>query len=366
MNGARGALLAFAIGGLLVAVVVALRLDPPAQGPTGSLPDPSPSASATATPTASPSATPAASPTATTAPQRVFISRLGYAITLAPPWRQASCPAPDPLRTALPLIDHFTSAPAHDEQLGHVGSGPNDRIEVMVQANPGRLSPAEFARASPMPGPVPAQSSVTPEAVTFAGRPAAQVSFPEFPFAYFLLVADGDRMFTIAARVGGSTRQDLQPLLAVIRTFRFATASEVVPSATPVPAGGATPQALATALANAFQQKDAAALERLLSSCVSQGVEQGGGSAISRERFIASVRTQLASGLTVTVDPATVVNDGRFGPGVATVRSRWNAQPPMSVGAVPTPGPNTQNVALMLAPTTGGYYWLGTILLRPD
>lgn len=352
---------------LLAALVVGTALltrptDVAAPIPSGS-PAVVPSASATSASSASPTASP--TPTA----QRLYISRLGYTLTLAPPWRPASCPAPDSTRTTLPLVEQFTSASAMDEELGHVGTGPNDRIEVFVQANPQRLSPAEFARASPLPGPVPAQSGATPESVTFAGRPAAQLSFPDFPFAYFVFVGDGDRMFVISARLSTSSpSQDLQPILGVVRTFRFATPSELaaVPSATPIPAGGTTPQALAAILATAFQQKDTAILERLLSPCVSQGVEQGGGSAITRERFIASLRTQFASGLTVTVDPTTVVVDGRFGPGVATVRSRWNAQPPMSVRAVPSPGQTTQNVALMLAPTAGGYYWLGTVLLQPS
>lgn len=325
-----------------------------------------PTAAGTSAGPASPTASP--TPTPTPQPQSLYISRLGYALTLTPPWRPASCPAPDSTRTTLPLAEQFTSASAMDEELGHVGSGPNDRIEVFVQANPQRLSPAEFARVTPLPGPVPARSSPAPESVSFAGRPAAQLSFPDFPFAYFVFVGDGDRMFLISARLSTSSPSpDLQPILRVIRTFRFATPSELaaVPSATLIPAGGATPQALAAVLAAAFQQRDTATLERLLSPCVSQGVEQGGGSAITRERLIASLRTQFASGLTVTVDPSTVVVDGQFGPGVATVRSRWNAQPPMSVRAVPSPGQTTQSVALMLGPTAGGYYWLGTILLQP-
>jgi len=333
------------------------------------IPSRSPAVAPAATATSAGAANPTASPTPTPQPQGLYISRLGYTLTLTPPWRPASCPALDSTRTTLPFVEQFTSASAMDEELGHVGTGPNDRIEVFVQANPQRLSPAEFARVSRLPGPVPTQSSPAPESLTFAGRPAAQLSFPDFPFAYFLFVGDGDRMFVIAARLSTSSPSaDLQPILAVVRTFRFATPSELaaVPGATPIPAGSATPEALAGILTTAFQQKDAATLERLLSPCVSQGVEQGGGSAITRERFIASLRIQFASGLTVTVDPTTVVVDGRFGPGVATVRSRWNAQPPMSVRAVASPGQTTRNVALMLAPTAGGYYWLGTILLQPS
>lgn len=332
-------------------------------------PSPSPTPTATATATSSPPASPTASPSPSPSPQGLYISkRLGYALVLSPPWRMASCPASDPTRTALPLVEQFTNVSVMDEELGHIGA-PNDRIEVYVFANPQQLSPVEFARSEPLPGPVPGGSTLTPESLTFAGRPAAQLSFPDDPFNYFLFVAEGDRMFTIAAKLSSSSPPpDLQPLLRVVRTFRFATAVEVaaIPDATPLPAGGATPQALAGVLATAFQQKDTATLERLLSSCVSQGVQNGGGSAITRERFIASLRTQFANGLTVTVDTSSVSVDGRSGAGIATVRSRWSAQPPMSVGPAPSPGQTTQNVALMLAPTASGYYWLGTILLPPD
>jgi hypothetical protein len=348
----------------IVAVAGAIVLRPPADLAT---PSPSPTPASTPNATATATSGPAASPTASPSPQGLYVSkRLGYALVLSPPWRMASCPALDPTRTALPLVEHFTNVPVMDEELGHAGT-PNDRIEVFIQANPQRLSPVDFARSNPLPGPLPA-GSPAPESVTFAGRPAAQVSFPDFPFAYFLLIADGDRMFTIAARLSTSSPSpDLQAILSVVRTFRFATAAEVaaVPDPTPIAAGGTTPQALAGVLATAFQQKDIATLERLLSSCVSQGVQNGGGSAITRDRFIASLRTQFANGLTVTVDMSTVTVDGRFGPGVGTVRSRWSAQPPMGVGPAASPGQSTQNVALMLAPTAGGYYWLGTILLPP-
>jgi hypothetical protein len=356
------ALIALAV----IAVIVVLR--PPADLATPS-PSPSPTAAPTATATATATATPAASPSPSPSPtpQGLYVSkRLGYALTLTPPWRRASCPALDQTRTALPIVEHFTNVSAMDEEIGHIGT-PNDRIEVFAFANPQRLSAVDFAKSNPLPGPVPAGSSPQPESVTFAGRPAAQLSFPDW-FVYFLFVPDSDRMFTIAARAGASSRSpDLQAILPVVRTFRFVGAAETaaLPEPTPFPVGGPTPQALAATLAAAFRQKDVATLERLLSPCVSQGVQNGGGSAITRERFIASLRTQFAAGLTVTVDTSTARTEPRYGPGMAAVRSRWNAQPPMSVGAAPSPGQTTQNVDLWLAPTPGGFYWHGTILLPP-
>lgn len=291
--------------------------------------------------------------------------RLGYALQLTPPWRLASCPYVDPMRTTLPIVEHFTNVSSLEEELGHIGAGPNDRVEVYAFPNPERRSAAEFARSEPLPGPIPGGDTPAPEEVTFAGRPAAQLTFRDYPYTYHLLVPDGDRMLVLVARVGGSST-DLSPLLAVIRTFRFLSPAETaaLPEPTPVPAGGATPQALAGVLATAFQQKDIATLERLLSPCVQQGVQNGGGSAITRDSFIAGLRTQLAKGLSVTVDTGTVTTDG-FGPGMATVRSRWNAQPPMSPQSPPPVSGQTQNVSLLLAPTTGGFYWSGTILLPP-
>lgn len=291
--------------------------------------------------------------------------RLGYALDLTPPWRVASCPFADPTRTTLPIVEQFTNVSSLVEELGHVGAGPNDRIEVYAFPNPERHSAAEFARSERLPGPVPGGDEPALEGVTFAGRAAAQATYADYPYTYHLLVPDGERMLVIVARLAG-TATDISPLLAVIRTFRFLSPAETaaLPAATPMPAGGATPQALAGALATAFQQKDIAALGRLLSPCVMQGVQNGGGSAITRDSFIAGLRTQFANGLTVTVDTSTVTTDG-FGPGTATVRSRWNAPPPMSPQSPPPVSGQTQNVSLLLQPTAGGFYWSGTILLPP-
>jgi hypothetical protein len=280
----------------------------------------------------------------------------------------ASCPYVDPTRTTGTFGERFTNVSALDEEIGHFGS-PNDRIEIFSQPNPQGLSPVEFARSNPIPGPVPAGSRPAPESVTFAGRPAAQLSFPEYPWAYFLWVGDRDRMLIIDARVSTSTRSaDIQTVLRVVRTFRFAGPGEIAaaPQPTPFPAGAPTPQALADLLATAFRQKDVATLERLLAPCVSQSVQNGGGSSITRDRFISSLRDQFANGLIVTVDPATLDLNERYGPGTGVVRSRWNAQPPMSVRTPPpSPGQTTQDVGLILSPTSGGHYWSGTTLLRP-
>jgi hypothetical protein len=288
--------------------------------------------------------------------------KLGYALELPPQWHQAICGNSDPVETRLPVVEQVTSAGPMEEFIGHVGS-PNDRVEVYVLDNPRGFPPMEFASGPNI------VVTGTPRSVTFAGRPAAQVetSSPSGEsLAYY--VADGDRMYAVLYRTDRSPsdpKPDLAAMQAIVRSFRFLSASErqTLPDPTPIPAAAPTAPALAGMLANAFQQKDAAALERLLGPCVSLGVQSGGGSRITRPLFVAGLRTQFASGLTVTVD----TNATRIGPfdgvEVTYVRSRWNATPPSDLRPPPSPSQTTQNVDLMLAPTRGGFYWKGTLLV---
>jgi hypothetical protein len=117
-------------------------------------------------------------------------------------------------------------------------------------------------------------------------------------------------------------------------------------------------------LKTAFEQRDVAALERVLGPCVSQGVVPGGGSSEPRERFIAELRQQLAAGVVVTVDTSAVLT-ATTGDPYSYVWSRWNAFPPGGGAAPGSPSPQTYNVQLILHQASGGgFYWSGTLLVH--
>jgi hypothetical protein len=262
---------AVAIPGAVVIVAV-LSLCAP-RGEPASAPSPSAAGASPTLAAASPTATASPSPT----PQGLYLSKkLGYALDLGPTWHPAICGSSDPGKASLPATEQFTSAGPLEEYIGHVGSA-NDRVEVTVQDNPQRLSPMAFA-ARPE-----AVVTGTPRSVTFVGRPAAEVDSSGMGGERFAVyVADGDRMYAVlyrAERPASAPRPDLATMMRIIRSFRFVSAADLqaLPDPTPIPAAAPTTQALAVLLATAFQQKDPAALERLLAPCVNYGVQNGGG-----------------------------------------------------------------------------------------
>ena len=321
-----------------------------------------------ATPSPSPASRPSPTPTATSSPsptpQGLYMSKkLGYALELPPPWHKAICGDLDPVADQTPAVtevrEQFTSAGPLEEFIGHVGGG-NDRIVVSLQENAQRRSMLEIARGANSP------SSV--KEVTFAGRPAVEAS-QTIPggdqLVYFIFIADGDRFYRVGFQAFGpsSTPADLPTMQRIVRSFRFLSAAErqALPDPTPIPAAAPTAQALAGMLKTAFEQKDVAALERLLGPCVSEGFEGGGISSVTRQKFVADLRTQFANGLTVTVDTNAIRSEASFW-GTA-VRSQWNALPPNELRPPPTPG-QARSVDLIMGQTSGGFYWRGTLVTR--
>jgi hypothetical protein len=352
--------------GLLVVAVVVLAVlatrAPDVAAPSPSPSSPSPTLTATATGTAAPTALPSPSPT----PQGLYTSKkLGYALELTPPWHKAICGDIDPVADQTPAVqqvsEQFTSAGPMEELIGDVGSA-NDRIDVALIENPERRSMRDIDQAVFF-GP-----STSVKDVTFAGRPAVEVSNSS-PGGeqLFYFVADGDRYYRIGYqtfRPASEPPPDLPTMQRIVRSFRFLSDAErqALPDPTPIPAAAATPQALAGLLKTAFDRKDVAALEHLLGPCVSQGFEQAGVGRVTREKFVADLRTQFANGLVVTVDTNAVqIEASIWG---TWVRSRWNALPPSGLRPPATPGQETRTVELVMGRTTGGYYWRGTIVTR--
>jgi hypothetical protein len=347
-----------AIGaGLLVgAIVVAALLIARTQLVAAPSPSPTPAATATAT-------TPATSVAASASPrpQGIYLSKkLGYALELPEAWHKAICGDIDPAADQTPAVtqisEQFTSAGPLEEFIGDVG-GPNDRVLVSLEENPQRRSMSEIAGAAVSP------SSV--KEVTFAGRPAVEVRSGEDVLFYF--IADGDRYYRVGYqtyRPSSAPAPDHPTMQRIVSSFRFLAAAErqALPDPTPIPAAAPTAQALAGMLKTAFEQKDAATLERMLGACVSEGFESAGASVVTRQKFIADLRAQLANGLVVTVDTSTVRTEPGFWS--TAVRSRWNSLPPNQLRPPPTPGQSLQNVDLVMGRAPGGFYWRGTLVVR--
>jgi hypothetical protein len=353
----RRAPLALAVTFIALAVVLAaVSLRPPSDIASPS-PSPSPSASPTATATASAAPTATATPSPSPTPQGLYLSkRLGFALTLPPPWRKAGCGNTDPGRTEPPYVEQFTSAPVMEEHIGHAGSG-NDRVEVLLDNNPDGLTPTQFAQRRFRNDPI------TP--VTFAGRPAVEVRTTRFGDVLTYIFAEGDRIYAVSALSKTSAAPDIQTMLAILRSFRLLSSAErlQLPDPAPIPAAAPTAEALAGMLKTAFERKDMAVLERVLGPCISQGVVPGGGASEPRERFVAELRQQLAAGLAVTVDTSSIATVTR-GPTYTYVWSKWNAFPPGGGAPPESPRPQTFNVQLIFGETQGGFYWSGTLLVH--
>jgi hypothetical protein len=356
----RRALLAFAVTVASLAVVLAaVLLRPP---PEVASPSPSPSPTATASPSPTATASPTASPSPS--PQGLYTSKkLGFALELPPPWHKAICGNVDSVEDGFPgvayVTEQFTSAGPMEEGGGHIG-GSNDRVAVLVEANPQGRTLRQVAEAA-FSGP-----NTTITDVTFAGRPAIEVDRPGEVLFYF--VADGDRTVRVGymTRPASEPRADTATMQRIVRSFRFLSAAErqALPDPTPIPAAAPTAQALASLLKTAMEGKDVAALERLLGPCVSVGAQNGGVSGLARQRYVSQLRAQFAAGLTVTVDASAIKTEESFYG--TTVRSRWNAVPAGELAMPPTPGPRTYDVELVLGRTRDGFFWRGTLVsFRP-
>lgn len=355
--------LSVALAGLALVLGILLLRAPTAvvtlsPSPTASL---APSPTGTTSPTASPSPSPSPSPPAA---QGLYLSKkLGYALELPPQWHKAICGDLDSVADQTPTVqevsEQFTSAGPMEEVIGDIGS-PNDRVAVAVIENPEGRSMREIAQA--------VSSSTSVKDVTFAGRPAVELSDSRpGGEVLFYFVAEGDRYYRIgyqAFRPTSAPPPDLPTMQLIVRSFRFLSPAErqSLPDPTPIPAGAATPQALAALLETAFDQKDVAALERLLGPCVSQGFQAAGVGRVTRQKFVADLRTQFANGLVVTVDTNAVQTEASIWG--TWVQSRWNALPPSGLEPPSTPGQETGTVDLVMGRTTGGYYWRGTIVMR--
>jgi hypothetical protein len=307
------------VAAILVLVVVVPRgANAPAASPT---PTPSPTVTATATSTVAASPTATVSPSATAATGRYVSVALAYSIETPPPWRRSVCTSGSFTQDGVFYAnDVFVAVTAVDETGSDTGV-PYPTVRVAVEGNPRGLSPRQWAEEGRTVG---SGAGQVIEDATYAGRPAAKMSYPGTPLITYF-VANGPRMFVVVPSPGPTPIDagTQQTMVRIVESFRFLSDAELAAArtASPAPLAPRSPEALADAIAAAFAAKNADAMTDLLAPCVTTAAEQAGASFVSRERYVRDLRTAFASGLVVTVRPRPF--EGDRASGALTVGSTW-------------------------------------------
>ena len=311
--------------GLVVAIAVIVYVV--AASRQVAVPLPSPTATETASPTPSPALTPLPTPSPTPSPSpasaRYVSAELGYSIELVSPWHRSACsPGSFTQQGTFFANDVFVPVSVRDETGSDTGVAYGN-VRVAVEDNPQKLTPRQWAEQGKTVGSTAGEKI---EDVTYAGRPAARKSLATTPLAIYV-VANGTRMYVVAPSPG-STPIDAamqQTMVTIVDSFRFLTDAELaaaraVPTPTPLPPR--SPEMLADVLASAFANRDASVFPDLLTPCVTMGVESGGASFVSREKYVDDLRTAFTSALlSVSVQARPFTGDRASG--ALTIASTW-------------------------------------------
>lgn len=337
----------------LAAILIAVT----ACGPTAIAPTPSPTASSAAS-----SPTPTPSPAATTAPPSPTAARyanavLGYAATLPPPWRVSGCLSRVENTTEQTYLgqDVVTwHSVAEEQDLGvSGGTGATGAfawvITIQVQVSTQSSSDYAAVRVGGIGG------KSDPD--TIGGQPAARVvDGSGNAVAYY--VANGGRMYSLQLTSTSDPRPTvLSPTTfdAIAHSISFTTpTARPTPTADPVPT--AAVEALADAVAAAFAASDADRLHDLMTPVCwfNAGFNQSEGSAASRDKVAASLRTSFSQGLKVAVEPRPIMTKPPM-PGSFWIWSTWSAY-----GTPPRTTPQS-NVQLVFDQIDGRWYWIGAL-----
>jgi len=322
-------------------------------GPAAVTPSPSPSASVAVT---SPTPTPSPAPT-TAAPSptagRFANAVLGYTAALPPPWRVSACLSRIENTTEQTYLgqDVLTwHSVAEEQDLGvSGGTGPTGAFAwvITVEVQVSGQTAADFATARA------GGSGGRSDPDTIGGRPAARVADGSGnTIAYY--VANGGRMYSIQIVSTGDPRPaQLSPATfdAIAHSVSFTTpTARPTPTTEPVPT--AAVEAVADAVAAAFAASDADRLHDLMTPVCwfNSGVNQSEGSAASRDKLAAGLRTSFSQGLKVTVEPRPIMTKPPM-PGSFWVWSTWSAY-----GTTPK-----SNVQLVFDQIDGRWYWIGAL-----
>lgn len=295
------------------------------------------------------SPTPAPSASASPDIGRFLNAVSGYSIELTPPWRRSGCfssaagTAPD-----AHSVDTFVTVSAYDEESGHTGL-PHDHIEVHAQPNPDRLTARQWHDAGRSFGQF---ADDRFSETTLGGEPALRITGGDRDRH---LAAHAGLMFEVSS-VGRRGENTAEQRSAVIATFRFLTADELAAARawpTPSPAPSRTAEQVANALADGFTRKDRAVLASVTQPhCVTIAVAQGGGSAMSWEKYLDQLESRFARGLTVDVRRGSIGPAQFFQDGTLALQSTWRE-----------PGQQDVEVDLLISPErTDRWSWRGVLL----
>jgi hypothetical protein len=304
------------------------------------------------TPSPSPSETPSASPSPSRSPATYTNATLGYGITLAAGYRPSSCESWVDARADPIGVDLFTRLSDREELDLNVGDIPPaaraSDFHVAVHRDTGGRSVLEWARAQP----VNARASVDP--TTIGGREAAKITSPDRTGAVSFAIRANDRIYvfdTNIRREGADSAAFLGPIAASF------TPISPGPLPTPYPkAPRDAAQELATALANALTERDAAGVAIRMRGCtlgmyamVEFEPPQPNDTCCILNRaispFIEALRPALTGGtVTVVVDPP-IRSIGQGGGERFFAVSRW------------TENGRTRQIDLLFDERGGQWYW---------
>jgi ketosteroid isomerase-like protein len=272
---------------------------------------------------------------------------------LPPPWRVSACLSRIENTTEQTYLgqDVLTwHSVAEEQDLGvSGGTGPTGAFAwvITVEVQVSGQTAADFATARA------GGSGGRSDPDTIGGRPAARVADGSGnTIAYY--VANGGRMYSIQIVSTGDPRPaQLSPATfdAIAHSVSFTTpTARPTPTTEPVPT--AAVEAVADAVAAAFAASDADRLHDLMTPVCwfNSGVNQSEGSAASRDKLAARLRTSFSQGLKVTVEPRPIMTKPPM-PGSFWVWSTWSAY-----GTTPK-----SNVQLVFDQIDGRWYWIGAL-----
>lgn len=278
-------------------------------------------------------------------------AEVGYSMDVPPPWRRSGCFSQGPgSGSDATASDTFLEVSAYDEESGHTGI-PYDLIEVHARPNPDDLTPRQWWDAGRTVWPRESFSRVSD--TTLAGRTALLID--DSPHEG-ILVASETHMFEIRSRERDGAFSSRPERAAIIATFRFLTPEELAavrarPTSSPAPAR--TAEEVANVLADGFARKDTAILATVAQPhCVTIGVAQGGGSAMSWERYLDQLEARFARGLTVEVRRSSIGPAQFFQDGTLALQTTWKE-----------PGEQDVEVDLLISPERPDRWsWRGVLL----
>jgi hypothetical protein len=269
-------------------------------------------------------------------------------------YRASSCESWVDARADPIGVDYFTPLSDSEERELNVGDiPPRERaldFHVAVHRETGGRSVVEWVRAQPV------NAGASVEATAIGGREAAKITSPDRMGAVSFALRASDRIYVLDTDIRSEGRDSAAFLAPIAASFTSISPGPLPTPYTKAPRDAA--QELATALAKAFSERDAAAVSLRMRGCTLgmyatiEPPEPNNTCCILNRAifpFIEALRPALASGsVTVVVDPVirSMVQGGHES---FLAVSRW------------TENGKTRQVDLLFDERGGPWYWSGAI-----